>query len=574
LFPTTARPETTALVRLAELAAATGATEIAVEAEALVRRTTEGRFHLACVGEFKRGKSTLINALLHRPVLPTGIVPVTSVPTVLRYGEERARVNLGGRWRSIGLAEVADYVSQARNPNNEKRVTVVEVFLEHPLLADGLCLVDTPGLGSVFDANSETTAGFLPHIDAAIVVLGADPPISGDELRFTVELARQVDTLLFVLNKSDRIPPEHRDEAVAFSTRVLEQALGRTVEPIYQISALSPSATPGSAEGWHALVGALERLPYTSGRRLAGAAARRGTDRLGSQLAALLQEERQALTQPLADSERRIQELANLVTGAASSRYEIGPLLAAEEHRLAEAFRSRRVAFLEQVLPDARAELLRRFAAPAGSRRLGRKDALSLANELARERLASWLLKAEQAAEVAYTEAISRFQQQAQAIIERLTAALGINQSAVQLDTDVWSGFQANRGFYFTNLMDRHDPATPWAWLGDILAPRSTAWRRQTVAAENYLDDLLSINAERVENDLRDRVHESGRRLQTALDRLFADVGRSATLAVERGRAARAAGADAIHEALQRLDARIEQVATLRREADRSADLE
>jgi len=50
------------------------------------------------------------------------------------------------------------------------------------------CLVDTPGIGSVFAGNTATTRSFVPHIDAALVVLGADPPLSGDELALVDEL--------------------------------------------------------------------------------------------------------------------------------------------------------------------------------------------------------------------------------------------------------------------------------------------------------------------------------------------------------------------------------------------------
>src|SRR5207244_12572453 len=88
-------------------------------------------------------------------------------------------------WDSHGsrFEDVPLYVTEEHNHENVKGVAVVEVFLPAPLLARGLCLVDTPGIGSTFAANSEVTRAFVPHIDAALVVLGADPPISGDGSR-------------------------------------------------------------------------------------------------------------------------------------------------------------------------------------------------------------------------------------------------------------------------------------------------------------------------------------------------------------------------------------------------------
>src|SRR6266542_630892 len=169
---------------LSFLAARAGALTVASESSLLAARVEEGLFYVACVGQFKRGKSTLINALVGESVLPAGVVPVTSVVTVIRHGAARAaRVRFeSGHWQEIDPSDLAGYVSEAQNPENRKGVLAAEVFLPHSLLSSGLCLVDTPGLGSVFEANTAATHSFIPHIDAALVVLGADPPISGEEL--------------------------------------------------------------------------------------------------------------------------------------------------------------------------------------------------------------------------------------------------------------------------------------------------------------------------------------------------------------------------------------------------------
>src|SRR5208282_1997303 len=83
-------PAEAALYRLAELAAQFGAEHIASTARGLAERVSEGRFYAACVGQFKRGKSTLLNALIGHAVLPTAVVPVTSVPTIIRHGTRLA----------------------------------------------------------------------------------------------------------------------------------------------------------------------------------------------------------------------------------------------------------------------------------------------------------------------------------------------------------------------------------------------------------------------------------------------------------------------------------------------------
>jgi ribosome biogenesis GTPase A len=115
---------------------------------------------VACVGQFKRGKSTLLNALVGQEVLPSGVVPVTTVPTILRSGERlEARVRTeAAEWQAIPAGAVEEYVSEEKNPQNAKGVAAIEVFLPSPLLSTGMCLVDTPRLGSVFAANAAAPA--------------------------------------------------------------------------------------------------------------------------------------------------------------------------------------------------------------------------------------------------------------------------------------------------------------------------------------------------------------------------------------------------------------------------------
>ena len=167
---------TARLLQLAELAQELGTESIAEEARELAARVSEGRFYVVCVGQFKRGKSTLLNALVSYEAVPTGFVPVTAVPTVIRFGDElHARVHMrDGSWRDVAMPDLKEYVTEELNPENKKAVDAAEVFVPCPLLSSGMCFVDTPGLGSVFTGNTATTQAFIPHIDAALVVVGAD----------------------------------------------------------------------------------------------------------------------------------------------------------------------------------------------------------------------------------------------------------------------------------------------------------------------------------------------------------------------------------------------------------------
>src|SRR6266545_40901 len=116
------------LEALSFLATRAGALTVASEASLLAARVEEGLFYVACVGQFKRGKSTLINALVGESALPAGVVPVTSVVTVMRHGAVRAaRVRFeSGHWQEIDPSDLAGYVSEAQNPENRKGVLAAE----------------------------------------------------------------------------------------------------------------------------------------------------------------------------------------------------------------------------------------------------------------------------------------------------------------------------------------------------------------------------------------------------------------------------------------------------------------
>ena len=109
------------LLRLASLGEELGAPYIADDGRALAARVSEGRFYLACIGQFKRGKSTLINALIGEPVLPVGFIPVTAVPTVIRYGSAQEGPYPVSEWRMAGDRRLRPQAIRFRRAQPGKR---------------------------------------------------------------------------------------------------------------------------------------------------------------------------------------------------------------------------------------------------------------------------------------------------------------------------------------------------------------------------------------------------------------------------------------------------------------------
>jgi GTP-binding protein EngB required for normal cell division len=541
--------------RLRALALAAGAGELAAEAAALEERIREQRFYVACVGQFKRGKSTLLNALVGRPLLPTGVVPVTSVPTIVRYGQLGARVRTEEGWASVAPEVVGDFVTEQRNAGNVKGVLAVEVLVPAEILEGGLCLVDTPGLGSVIETNSEATREFVPHIDAALVVLGADPPISGEELRLVELIAAEADTLVFVLNKVDRVTAPEREEASSFLLAVLHDRLGMGVDRVYHVVAAGEGAGPD----WDAL---RERLRSLAGSRrdaLVRSALRRGVTRIGSALSARLQEQLAALTRPLEEYERRATELSRLGRSSEQAILELAPLLAAEEQRLERELRSRADGFLAEAQP---AGLARLDAAWTESRleQASHEVALEEANRIARALAYPWLRRAEQQAEADYDCVVRRFRRLADEHLARLAEATGLGPDAIPQVLSGAEGFRVGRHFAFSDRASYHYPRSPLPGLLERLLPMASHRRRRRLAMERYLLDLLAVNASRVVGDLAERVRESRREVEAEIRETLRRVGEVATGALEWARVVRARGVEEVGRKTARVEALLAEV--------------
>jgi len=231
----------------------------------LASRYSEGRFHLAVLGQFKRGKSTLLNALTGEPILPVGVVPLTAATTFLQYGEAakitiqykdgRPADEFPGASTAERSAFLAGFVTEKGNPKNKLGVAKVQVDLPTPILSGGVVLIDTPGIGSTYRHNTSATLNFLEQCDAALFLVSADPPITEVELAFLRQVSEKVPRLFFVLNKIDYLNEGELEEALAFYKYILSEELGWNRDhPVFCVSARKglEARTSTVADGWSA----------------------------------------------------------------------------------------------------------------------------------------------------------------------------------------------------------------------------------------------------------------------------------------------------------------------------------
>jgi GTP-binding protein EngB required for normal cell division len=194
----------------------------AVDVSGLLDRWRGRCFHALILGEFKRGKSTLLNALIGEDLLPTGVQPVTALPTRVRSGPKRRAVVHGrdGHKTEVPLEEVREYVDESRNPGNRRDAVCVEIELPGGP-PPGVILVDVPGSGSVHRHNTEAAFAALPEADVALVVASVDPPVGEVELRLLRTVRSHAARVEVILNKVDYLDDRGRQAAEDFTRHTL-----------------------------------------------------------------------------------------------------------------------------------------------------------------------------------------------------------------------------------------------------------------------------------------------------------------------------------------------------------------
>jgi len=554
------------LLRLAQLAEELSSEPVAEEARELAERISEGRFYVACVGQFKRGKSTLLNALVGYEVVPTGFVPVTAVPTVIRFGEQlHARVRMhDGSWRAIDLRDLKQYVTEELNPENSKGVEGAEVFVPSLLLSTGMCFVDTPGLGSVWTGNTATTQAFIPHIDAALVVIGADPPIAGEELTLVEAVGKQVQDLILVINKADRTTDPERAAAATFTRQILEKRLHRPMGEVFEVSAAERMENRGPLRDWEKLQGSLQHLVEDSSRNLVRAACERGLQRLSEQLLAIINENRDALLRPVEESERRIELMKQTIGEAERSMRELGFLFMAEQHRISDLFGDRHKQFYDSTGKEAEAEFNRELSSiPRGFGPSYRKRVMHLAQEISSSKIMPWLKPEQEEGERQYRAVALRFVDMGNNFLKKLADAGLSELTRMPHALDPEKGFRVRSSFVFEKFIGTAEPPSPLRWLADVFLPLVGA--RQMIAneAREFLLHLLETNSSRVQNDVLNRIQESRDRLEVEIRKLLHEISRIAEQALDRARKIKEEGTPAVQSAIERLDRLERDVSTL-----------
>lgn len=271
------------LQELARVVAAHGLVEFRTTLAWLTERFERNCLEVAFFGRVSSGKSSLLNALLGRDVLPVGVTPVTAVPARIVPGSaERARISFAtAKEQDVPLARLAEFASEEGNPNNLRQVTGILVELAAPALTEGVCFVDTPGLGSLATAGGALTLEYLPRCDVAVLLVDAGGTLAPEDIAVARALLESGAELRVAVSKADLLADADLRKLVAYLRAALESGTGA------ECAVSAVSARPQSAAiRWFEA----ELLPLVARRRLlALQSLRRKTGALREAVVAALQ---------------------------------------------------------------------------------------------------------------------------------------------------------------------------------------------------------------------------------------------------------------------------------------------
>jgi predicted GTPase len=273
-----------------------------------LHRLDRPQVRIVVVGPFKRGKSSLVNAIVGAAVCPIDDFYATAVPTIIGYGPEpsaRLVADVPGELEPmsvpIDINALRRHVTDNGMTGGALESARVEVTLPQQLLRDGLVLVDTPGIGGPVARHAATTLALLPDADALLVLTDASQEFTEPELAFLRQAAAVCPNVYCVLSKVDLEP--HWREVADANRRHLETAgIDAPVLPVSTLLHQSARATNDEQLAMESGIPALIEMLTGDLRRSAVStlrqAAARDAESVSKHLAMTLQAELESLVGP------------------------------------------------------------------------------------------------------------------------------------------------------------------------------------------------------------------------------------------------------------------------------------
>ncbi|OQX65164.1 MAG: hypothetical protein B5M55_04620 [Desulfococcus sp. 4484_242] len=496
-------------------------TKIADNFREIRDKLIENRFHLVVLGQFKRGKSTFINSIIGDRILPTSVVPLTSIVTMLKYGEvEKIEVIFeeGGR-QVISRDNLPDYVTERGNPKNMKKVKHVEIAFPSAFLKDGVFVIDTPGVGSTFENNTEITYNYLSRVDAALFLLAVDPPISQSEIEFLKDVEQYVEKIFFIQNKIDYLDEDEWQESMTFSKQVIEQALGKDGIEIYPLSAKLALEAKKSGDETLLKQSRLPEFDAVLGRFLLKAkgktvlrSALNGTRKLLSDEELTMQLESQAIETPLAQLEKKIELFHEKMETIKRDREDIKYYFDGEIQRIIDVLDRDLQRLKERVIPRLLNELEEKGKA---NKDMGISEYIETMESTLHDGVVrtfdNWIIQEEERLNEQYARVSKKFSESTNEIIEAIIKASEelFDLKIERFRSDETLVTDSNLYYMLGDSPKFFDPEGAFDFFSKRLVPRKFSHGMVLKDLKKKLPGMIDKNCGRVRWDFMDRIKRS-----------------------------------------------------------------
>ncbi len=272
-------------------------------------RVTRPSTVVCVVGEFKQGKSSLVNGLVGHDICPVDDDIATAALTLVRHGPEvsaivRYRGDADPAAERISIDDVRSFVTDVAHDDDRPEVDRVDVLAPSPLLADGLAIVDTPGMGGLGAGHAAATLSFLPFADGLIFVSDATSELTAPELAFLERARSLCPNVVMVAPKID-LAPEWRRVVEINTDHLAQRDLDISIIPVSSALRSTAFATRNrdlnERSGYPALLHELDVKVISPAQHGAAARARSEAVSLIDTTTVSLRAEREALDDPKAN---------------------------------------------------------------------------------------------------------------------------------------------------------------------------------------------------------------------------------------------------------------------------------